>query len=127
MHYRTIKYSKIDRIGIIVINHLFDPDEIINFGYEMQEICSVLNEDDDVRLVVISGIGNNNLLVDLSKNDIEFETADENLRSYVADAIMKIEKPVVVEIDGEVFGSALEIILSCDIRIASKNSSFGMI
>lgn len=46
--------------------------------------------------------------------------------SHVAHAIEAASIPVVAAIDGAAYGGALDLALSCDVRIASPVSSFGM-
>lgn len=55
----------------------------------------------------------------------ETEVLVTNLRTTF-DEIYNIPIPTIACIDGPTLGGGLELALSCDIRIASKNSIFGL-
>lgn len=55
----------------------------------------------------------------------ETEVLVVNLRNTF-DEIYNIPIPTIACIDGPALGGGLELALSCDIRIASKNSIFGL-
>lgn len=80
---------------------------------EMAEICAGVNQDDDVRVVLLTGAGD------------KFCCGSE-VKSNVAASIAGIEKPVIAAINGDAIGEGLELALSCDIRIAADTANFGL-
>ena len=54
--------------------------------------------------------------------------ADENQAtpfSPLTEPVAKLDQPVIAAIHGNLFGQGLELVLACDIRIASEKSHFG--
>jgi enoyl-CoA hydratase/carnithine racemase len=45
--------------------------------------------------------------------------------SSIAEPITKLDKPIIIAMDGNVIGQGLELALACDIRIAAEKSCFG--
>ena len=97
------------------------------------EVFAELSEDTDLRCVVVTGAGGKAFG---SGNDIsEFETMRtdaEKVRAYnditiaAVHAIEKCLHPTVARIEGFCLGGGLEIALACDIRVASRNSTYGL-
>ena len=113
----TIIYNKTGHIAQITLN----PDKIgtnrINqqLAQEMEEVCQVINQDDDVYVVIITGAG-----------DKAFCGGSEETKLDVATLVASIDKPVIAAINGEALGEGLELALSCDIRLASDKARFGL-
>ena len=97
------------------------------------ETVTRLSADETLRCIVFTGAGERAFG---SGNDIsEFETARSTaaqVRTYneiTADAVRAIENslhPTVARIRGYCLGGGLEIALACDIRIAARDSRFGL-
>jgi enoyl-CoA hydratase/carnithine racemase len=103
---------------------------------ELEELCRRINQEEDTRSVVIRGAGNK---VFCSGEDLsQFSNAilgepsslaelkEFILRYNVAAMVSGIECPVVAAINGDAFGAGLALALSCDLRIASDKSFFGI-
>lgn len=103
-------------------------DMWVSFG----ETWQALNEDDDVRCIVLTGAGERGFC---PGNDIsEFERYRSNAaRARELSAVMNVGReamlacphPVVAKIRGACVGGGLEIAAMCDLRICSGNSRFG--
>lgn len=99
----------------------------------LAETVTRLSADETLRCVVFAGAGERAFG---SGNDIsEFETARSTasqVRAYneiTAGAVRAIENslhPTVARIRGYCLGGGLEIALACDIRIAARDSKFGL-
>lgn len=119
-------------VGIIRINR---PEKLNAMSVAMDEmlnaIVSTINNDDQIRSVVLHGVGGRAFSAGSDIADLDSYGSnwryrnrfDEN-RDY-ARAIWKIRKPVIASIDGFCIGGGLEMACSADIRLASKNSQFG--
>ena len=99
----------------------------------LAETVTRLSADETLRCVVFAGAGERAFG---SGNDIsEFETARSTasqVRAYneiTAGAVRAIENslhPTVARIRGYCLGGGLEIALACDIRVAARDSKFGL-
>ncbi len=117
MSYRTFKYDKKGHIATIKLNQpKVSRDDLAR---ELEEACGEVNGDEAVYTVILTGTG---------ETFIDFNDGErgEKLPSGPAAAIAKIDRPVVVAINGDVTGEGLEIALSGDIRIAADTARFAM-
>jgi enoyl-CoA hydratase/carnithine racemase len=118
MPYRTIRYSKKGHIATVKLGLLASVHNRELAG-ELEEVCSHINDDNDVYVVVVTGTGSTFIDLDDAKHG-------ERLPSGPATAIAAINRPVIASINGDASGEGLEIALSGDIRIASNKARFAM-
>ncbi len=96
-------------------------------GNALFEIADAINENDDIRVVVLSGTGEKAFSAgsDIKALDTYGNNWQLRNRKDYNRAIWSIRKPVVASIRGYAIGGGLELALSADIRIASNTASFG--
>ncbi len=90
-------------------------------------------KDDNVRMVVLSGEGGKSFIsgADISQFE-DLRAAKEAVKRYEALAeaalqgIYEFEKPTLACIRGYCIGGGVNVAISCDIRIASSNSTFAI-
>ena len=99
----------------------------------VEEALSAFRDNDDVRVVVLSGAGGKSFVsgADISKFDKERGSKDAtehyNARlKVVYDIIETFPKPTIAMIDGYCIGGGLNLATCADIRIASAKSKFAM-
>ncbi|WP_078393065.1 enoyl-CoA hydratase/isomerase family protein [Shouchella patagoniensis] len=91
------------------------------------------NEDDRVRVIVLTGSGNAFCsgadLKEVDLNDIENFNYGRVLRetyNRFITLLMNIGKPIIAHINGIAVGAGLSIALACDFRVASPQAKFGL-
>jgi enoyl-CoA hydratase len=94
---------------------------------ELVDTLETLDKDDDVRCIILTG----NEKAFAAGADIK-EMADASamemlLRDQFArwDRIRKIKKPIIAAVSGFALGGGCEVVMACDIVIASESARFG--
>jgi enoyl-CoA hydratase len=131
MSYKAILFELSDRIATITLNR---PDRLNAINQDMRDdfsrLFTELQTNDDIGVVILTGTGR----AFSAGGDIEYFERDWNTAKFRAenhrltqffDELELIEKPVLAAINGPCTGAGLQITLSCDIRLASQDASFG--
>jgi enoyl-CoA hydratase len=99
----------------------------------VEVVLATFKDDDDIRVVVLSGAGGKSFVsgADISKFESERgskdATAHYNARlKVVYDTIENYPKPTIAMIDGYCIGGGLNLAACADMRIASAKSKFAM-
>jgi enoyl-CoA hydratase/carnithine racemase len=98
---------------------------------ELQETLSRINEENDVRVVMITGAGAKafcagaDLKERANMNEEQVRHAVGMIRSTM-DMVEQLSQPVIAAINGIALGGGTELSLACDIRIASETASLGL-
>jgi len=130
MAYETILLERRGGVAFIRFNR---PDKLNAMNSKMKdEIIAVLNEleeNDAVRVVVFTGQGDKAFVAGADINEFKDRTALEQWDLYqqpfLYDAIDRFPKPLIAMINGYCLGGGCELILACDIRIASEKAQIG--
>jgi enoyl-CoA hydratase len=128
--YETLLVERRGRVGLITINR---PDKLnalnIQTRTEGAAALDELREDDEVRVVVITGAGEKAFVAGADIAEFEGRTAvtqrDVMTARSLFTAVDTFPKPVVAMINGYCLGGGCELALSCDLRIASEAARFG--
>lgn len=122
MSYQLIALEKKQGIGIVTIPGLAnDPARVSRLGDELTEACAALAWDEAVRVVLITGTGENPFAIETAC--AEGQSGPGN---SIVDAVSKLSQPVIIALGGDVVGAGLELALACDIRIAAEGCRFGL-
>jgi enoyl-CoA hydratase len=125
---------KQDRIGLIVFNN---PERHNAMSLEMwQETHNVLAhfaDDDEVRVVVLTGAGQKAFVsgADISKFDDERASRDaadkyNEATGRTFEGLSGFKKPTIAMIRGYCIGGGLALALCCDLRICTPDSKFAI-
>ena len=138
-----IVFEKKKHIGIISLNrpkalNALDPPSIQLF----QKALIKFRDDPDLWVAILTGTGDRGFCTgaDLKKTlpptDSfayayflpEKESIEKGMYIRGLDITkLNIEKPIIAAINGHAVGGGLEIALTCDMRIASQNATFGLV
>jgi enoyl-CoA hydratase/carnithine racemase len=125
-------YEKKGRIAYITLNRPESLNAMTNrMKKGLSDIWVDYRDDPDVWVAILSGTGGRAFS---TGSDIkEFTTAERFGQGLVFQEIQALQegyvdlyKPLIVAIDGWCVGGGLELALSCDIRIATEKSKFGL-
>jgi enoyl-CoA hydratase/carnithine racemase len=135
MSYQCLLYDVKDGIATLALNR---PDRLNALGDTLREdlhhAVGRAAADDDVRAVVITGVGKGFCAggdvkaMHEGKQAGATRTALEKiapLRDQVLLALRDAPKPVIAAVNGPAAGAGMNLALACDIRLASTTARFG--
>jgi len=138
MKLKAIIYEKKDGIATITLNR---PERLntigVTMGQEFTQAIEEANSDDEVRVLIITGVGKGfcsgadlttlgSTATAVGRRMVARSPATGGIRSYTIQ-IQNFEKPSIAAVNGPAVGAGLSIALACDIRIASEKARFSQI
>lgn len=98
---------------------------------ELLAAMELLDDDHNVRVVIITGSGDKAFSVGADIAQFSSATIEESMDyfSLAGEVYKRIEgmkKVVIAAVNGYALGGGLELLLACDIRIASEKAQFGL-
>jgi enoyl-CoA hydratase/carnithine racemase len=118
MAYRNVRFEKQDHVAGITLDRARAGNAVNEtMAQELREICGLINQDDDIYAVTLTGRG---------KAFCTGGDAEVVSRHHPADAIAAIDRPVIAGFNGDALGEGLEIALAADIRLAATGAHFGL-
>lgn len=134
MSYEEVLFAKEDGVATITLNR---PEQLNAFSPRMltdlQAALGEINDDDAVRVAVITGAGrafssggNVKTMIERHEQKSPTESARElrNTLQRIPLAMRKLTKPVIAAVNGPATGGGCDLALMCDIRVASENARF---
>jgi len=134
--YEAIIVRVEDQVATLTFNR---PDAMNAFNQQMTQefiaACAALNDNPDVRVVVVTGAGERAFSagLDLKERAAEVVSFVEKRASRVRPgiatmhkALAAVDRPTIAAIRGYALGGGLEIALACDLRIAASDAKIGL-
>src|SRR5512139_4040466 len=132
MEYKDIELIREDRIAFITLNR---PDVLNALSETMKvELIHALKEteeDDDIRVVILTGQGRAfcagadlNRFVEFQKSDKDHKKKTRFGSLDLPRAFIQFPKPIIAAINGPSYGFGFTVTLTCDIRLASERAKF---
>ena len=139
--YETITLTREGSAAILTLNR---PDNMNAFtptmGRELEEVCDVIDEDDNIRALIVTGAGRAFCAgMDLSASgnvfglDESIDPASPEMErnrdtgGRVVLRLFRLKKPVIGAISGASVGVGTTMQLPMDVRIASPYAKFGFV
>ncbi len=103
--------------------------------WEMNAVMDALEEDDDCKVMVVTGSGDSfSAGMDLKEYFRAYETAKPVARERLFRAnaawqwrrMMAYPKPTIAMVNGWCFGGAFQFLVACDLAIAAEEATFGL-
>ena len=133
MHGEAVLYLKKDGVAWVTLNNPQAQNRVnLRMCTELRGVCEAIAQDDDVRLAVITGAGENFCAGDEEEPPgLSSDASVEQIRAYLdlrraASLLGGVEKPLIAAINGDALGHGLELALACDIRVAASDVKLGM-
>ncbi len=134
MDYEAIKIEKQDGVAILTLNRPETHNAMNHTMFiELGAAAKELQNDPEVRAVVMTGAGKSfSSGLDLGSFAGLMQLSALQIHSFLKEvqgtylAYEMMDKPVIAAVNGLAFGGAMEIMLACDIRIASEDAKFNL-
>lgn len=144
LEFKKISITKSDSIGIITLNHP-EIQNVISFEtlVELDRALKLLEFDEKIRVILLKAVcavSKNNAKIFsaginlkeyeqkfklIDENPVEFEKTLKQSRALLS-RIEMLKKPVIAGVDGLALGGAFELILACDLILASDEAQFAL-
>ncbi len=130
--YETILLDAKDHVATITMNR---PDKLnacnMKMFQEIDHALSLVEVDEDIRVVIITGAGDRAFSAGVDFEELEFEDLSESTEFIKTDARMfrrieNIPQPVIAAVNGYAYGYGCKIAIVGDIAIASDRAQFGL-
>jgi enoyl-CoA hydratase len=119
--------KRADHVAVITLNR---PEKLNALNADvrgrLKTLFAELEDDDDVRAVVIHGSGEKAFVAGADITEFASRTPDEQREVYrqprIYEAVADFPKPVIAALHGFCIGGGSELALACDIRIADRTT-----
>ena len=131
MAYECLLYETRDGLAVVTVNR---PDKLNALNQKVMEELDAcfksLRDDDEVRVVILTGAGEMAFVAGADINELARQTPVEGKETSiegqrVLDAIEGLGKPVIAAVNGYALGGGCELAMACTLRVAAENARFG--
>ncbi|KFF07496.1 enoyl-CoA hydratase/isomerase family protein [Flavobacterium reichenbachii] len=133
MNYENLLISIEENIAVVTINR---PTKLNALNKEtisdLSKALKVLGKNNDVRVIIITGIGEKAFVAGADISEFANYTIIEGAQlaaegqESLFDYIENLKKPVIAAVNGFALGGGLELAMACHFRIASDNAKMGL-
>jgi len=129
--FETLAYEKKGGIAYVTVNRPAVRNALnARTVGELKTAFEQAGNDDEVRVVILSGSGDKAFVAGADINELATQTAVDGKEYALAgqavfNSIEQLGKPVIAAINGYALGGGCELAMACTFRIASENAMFG--
>lgn len=125
-------YEVRDGIGYIIINN---PEKMNSMDKEstdrLSAILDLIEDNDEVKAVILTGTGERAFIAGQDISNFKLSGIRDGKRLVrtilrMLTHLESIKKPVIAAVNGLALGGGTEIVLACDIVVASEKARFGL-
>jgi 2-ketocyclohexanecarboxyl-CoA hydrolase len=133
MNFKEILYQKQGNILRITINLAERMNSLGEIGWqELADAFEAADTDGEIGVVVLTGAGDRafcagGYLAELATFDAERSRRMYRTSSRAFHAIRKARQPVIAAVNGYAIGGGNEVVIACDLAIASDKARFGQV
>lgn len=126
----SLEYCCQDTIAVVKMNNpkaLNARDNSMLRG--LIDVFSLLKTENEIKGIVLTGVGDNfSAGGDIKEFEFDFPSAKyvTDLTRELYSKIERFPKPVIAAINGFAIGGGMELVLACDLSIASEQARFGL-
>lgn len=129
MNYSQLQLELKCDVGIITINRAEKRNSMdADSWLELQRAIRDMNQNDQVRAIVVTGKGEQSFAAGADITWIKERVPLDIYGSAVQDVLLDVYrsyKPVIAAVNGYALGGGCELMIACDIRIASEKAKIG--
>jgi enoyl-CoA hydratase/carnithine racemase len=129
----TLIFQKKDNIAYLTLNRPENRNAInLEMYRELNEFWEIINEDNDIRVLVITGAGDKAFCAGMDLKEVARlkQEGKDDLLKHVDDPFMQkmrsVKQPIIAAINGNVFAGGFLLSLNSDIRVAVEGITFAI-
>jgi enoyl-CoA hydratase/carnithine racemase len=127
--YETVLLDRRDAVAIVRLNRVDKHNAISRqMSEELIATLDALEEDDDVRVIVLTGAGEKAFCAGADMGQAALEDGPaEWARDWAAQAavrLARVRRPLIGAINGYAYGGGAVFALQCDVRVCSEGAKF---
>lgn len=138
--YATILYETVGRVGRITLNRPESLNAItVRMGHELVDALTRMEEDGDIRSIVLAGAGRSfcagDDLKSMESDGYRRAAGPDEVKNYVhapyrwtvvVNAMRRLPKPIIASVRGHAHGGGFNLAMGADLRVASENATFAI-
>jgi enoyl-CoA hydratase/carnithine racemase len=125
----TVAFEEHGRVGVVTLNRPESKNAVNRrVAAELTDIRRQVGYGSNISVILLTGVGYEAFSIGTDKKEsIGWADPEGDVDALRAAAVIgSFDRPVIAAVNGDAMGQGLEMMLSCDVRIASRNARFAM-
>lgn len=98
----------------------------------MAALLETIDDDEDIRVIVLTGVGDKAFSAGADLREVEAGAPPSLgevglLRGFAGFTAYGLRKPTIAAVNGVAVGGGMEVVIACDLAVASENARFGLV